>query len=90
MAFQDYLDRQDKKTGNTLGGDLWRLALEAIDVMDIQCMKLKLMRAQRDQLSKLVEGIEKRWKNDLAREAKEDLEAAIAEEEAEKENDTGT
>ena len=62
---QSYLDRMDEATGNTLGGDLWRLAMEARDALQTMRREIAPALAKEEMLSKHIAGLEKRWADEL-------------------------
>lgn len=62
---QSYLDRQDAKSGNTLGGDLWRLAMEAQRALEVMRLEIQPALALEQQLKKQIEAVERRWKREL-------------------------
>ncbi len=64
-TMQSYLDRMDQKTGNTLGGDLWRLAMEARDALQTMRREIGPALEMEKSLSEHIAGLERRWSEEL-------------------------
>lgn len=59
------IDVIDRNTGNTINGDVWRLALDCVDRLGRQTqsmrMDLKQMEVDLEQLTNTIKKIERRW-----------------------------